>query len=237
MPNCFCTWQSAFAQIQGYGHAHLPGQSEPKRVDVGNHHVPSACVPCDCRTHQAYRARSGDQHILTQHREGQGSVNGVAERIENGRDILIDGRVMTPDVGHGQRDVFRESASPVDAYAFSVRAKVTPARQAIPAPAASHVPFPAHDVPGIKICDVGAHLRNFAHKLVPDHHRDIYGFLGPVVPLINVQIRATNSRATHTNEHFINANFWRRHVLEPKSRFSFAFYERFHFSSRGSVSM
>ncbi len=221
--------QSAFAKIQGYRHAHLLGQFEPKRVDVGNHHVPSARVPRDRRTHQANRTGPGNEHILAQHRERQGGVNGVSERIEDCRDILIDGRVMTPDVGHGQRDVFRECAWPVDAYAFSVRAKMTPARQAIPATAASHVPFPAHDVPGIKICDVRAHLHNFAHKLVPDHHRDIYGFLRPVVPLINVQIRAADSRAMHTNEHVIDPNFWRFHVLEPKPGFFFAFYECFHF--------
>ena len=132
-------------------------------------------------------------------------------------------------LAHGQRDVFRECACPVDSYSLSVRAKMASARQAIPAAAASHVPFAAHDVPGIKIRHVRAHLHNFAHKLVPDHHRNLDGFLRPIVPLINVQIRAANPRAVHANEHVIDPDFGRFHVLEPKSGFSFAFYQCFHF--------
>ncbi len=222
--------------FEGYGHAHFFGQPQPKGVDVGNHHVPSARVPRHRRTHQANRTGAGDEHIFSQHWERQGGVNGVSEGIEDGRDVLINGRGVTPDVAHGQRDVFRECAGPVHPDSLGVGAKMTPARQAIPAPAASHVPFPAHDVPGIKIGDVRADLRNFTHKLVPDHQGNIDGSLRPVVPLINVQIRAANSRAMHTNEHVIDPNFWCFHVLEPKSRFSFAFYECFQFALReGSI--
>ena len=126
---------------------------------------------------------------------------------------------------------------PIDSHSLGVRAKMTPARQAIPAPAAGHVPFPAHDVAGIKVGDVRTHFHNFAHKLVPDHHRHMDGFLRPVVPLINVQIRAADARAMHANEHVINANFRLLDVLKPKSRFSFTFYECFHFANPPAASI
>ncbi len=79
--------------------------------------------------HDADGARAGDQHVFAEHGERERGVDGVAERIEDGGDVEIDAFVVTPDVGHRQRDVFGESAGAVDADALGVRAEMAAARR------------------------------------------------------------------------------------------------------------
>ena len=104
--------------------------------------------------HQADRPCSGDEHVFPQNRKRQRGVDGVAEGIEDGGNVLIDPSMMTPDVGHGQRDVLGKCSGAIHTHALAVRAEMTTAGQAVPAAPADHVPFPAHDVARKEIRDI-----------------------------------------------------------------------------------
>ena len=149
----------ALAHVQGERHAHLPRELQPVRVDVRDDDVPSARVPDDRRRHQADRSGAGDQHVLAENRELQRRVHRVAERVEDRRDVAVDGTLVVPDVRHRQRDVLGERAGPVHADPFRERAEVAPSGHAVAAPSADHVALAAHEVARVEVADVRADLR------------------------------------------------------------------------------
>jgi len=61
----------------------------------------------NCRRHPAVRARAGNQHVLAEQVELQGRVHGVAEGVEDGRDVEVDAGPVFPHVRHRQQDVLR----------------------------------------------------------------------------------------------------------------------------------
>ena len=73
-------------------------------------------------------------------------MHGVAERIEDRRDVEVDPRVVVPDVGHRQGDVLGERTRPIDADARGLGAQMAPARHAVAAPSAHDVPLAADPV-------------------------------------------------------------------------------------------
>src|SRR5260370_25101110 len=128
--------------------------------------------------------------MFTEHRKRQGCMHGVSERIENGGDIEIDRFVMAPNVGNGQRDIFGESAGPVDAHSERMGAQMSSPGKAVAAAAANHVTFAAHNLSWIKIDHIGADLDYLAHELVSDHHGNRNGLTRPIIPLEDMHVRA-----------------------------------------------
>ena len=57
-------------------------------VDVGDDDVARADVARDGDRHDADGSRAGDQHVLADHVEGERGVRGVAERVEDGGDLV-----------------------------------------------------------------------------------------------------------------------------------------------------
>ena len=152
------------ADVDGQRRAHLPGQLEAVGVDVGDDDVPGPGVADDRRGHDADRPGAGDQHVLAQHVELQGRVDGVAERVEDRLHVAGDVRVVDPDVGHRQRQVLGERPGPVDADALGVLAEVPAAGQAVAAAAADDVPLAADDLADVEVLDVRADLDDLARR-------------------------------------------------------------------------
>ena len=89
---------------------------------------------------------------------------------------------------------------------------------------AHHVALATDDFAHAEILHIAADLHNLAHKLVPHHQRHRHRFAGPIVPLINVQVRAANARAIHLDEHIPGGHRGLRHILEPQPGGGLAFY-------------
>ena len=68
----------------------LRREFEADRVDVGDDDVARADMAGDRRGHDADRPRAGDQHVLADEVEGQRGVDGVAERVEDRADLVVD---------------------------------------------------------------------------------------------------------------------------------------------------
>src|SRR5436190_2514096 len=126
------------------------------------------------------------------------------------------------------RDELRPRPGAVHAYALSVWAKMTPPGQAIATMSTGNVPLAHDQIALAKTLDVIAHAIYNAHKLVADGHRHRNRFLRPGVPVVDVQVRATNRCLQDADEHVIAADFWNRNLLEPETRVRFCFDNRFH---------
>src|SRR5215472_5694830 len=110
----------------------------------------------------------------------------VAEWIKYRCDLAVDLRVVLPDVGHRQNDVLGKSARPVYAHALRMGTQVATSGEAVPAASANHVPLAADQFSAMKIGDVRSDFDDLADKFVPNDERDLYSFLRPVVPVVDV---------------------------------------------------
>src|SRR5579862_10022201 len=99
----------------------------------------------DSDRHDPDGPRAGDEHVLSEHREGERSVHGVTKWVKDGGDIELDPCMMTPDVGHGKRNQLGERSGAIHADALRRATEMPSSRQAIAAAAAHHVPFAADD--------------------------------------------------------------------------------------------
>ena len=152
----------------------------------------------------------------------------VAERIEDGRDFLVDSGMVPPDVGHGQGDVFGKCTGAVDADALGLGAEMAAACHAVSTASADDVALAADNVAGEEVVDVGADLDDFADELVADGHGDFDGFLGPVVPLEDVHVGAADAGVAHANQNVIDTDGRLWNVFQPKSFFCMALDQCFH---------
>ena len=168
------------------------------------------------------------KHILAQHVELKGRMHGVAERVEDCLHVARDVRVVHPDVGHRQRQVFGERAGAIDADALGVLAEVPAAGQAVSTPAADNVALAADDLADVEVLDVGADLDDLADKLVADHHRDRDCPIRPGVPRLDVNVGAADPGAQHLDEHVVDPDPGHRHFIEPKPRLRLLFHQGQH---------
>ena len=87
---------------------HLVAELEPVVVDVGDDHMARADMAADGGRHDADRPGPGDQHVLADQIEGERGVHGIAERIEDGADLVVDlGRQVDDVEGRDLADIPR----------------------------------------------------------------------------------------------------------------------------------
>src|SRR5258708_22348332 len=171
----------------------------------------------DHRSHDADRAGTGDENILSQYRKRECRVNRISERIEDRSDLTRDGARVLPYVHHWQDNVFGERACAVHSHALRVCAQVTPACETVAAPPAYDVPLPADKIAGVKIRHVGSHFDNLPAEFMPDDKWHVNFGPRPIVPLVNMQLAASQPRAKHANLHIIDTGFRLGNIFEPET--------------------
>src|SRR5271156_2031562 len=135
---------------------------------------------------------------------------------------------MPPNVGHGQRNEFSKGSGSIHTHTQRTRAQVAPSRQAVPAAATDHMPFAAHDVAWIEIVDVGADLNDLPDKFVPNGHRHRNRLLCPGVPLVDMNICATDAGISNANQNVVDADGGLSNLFQPEASLRTAFYQGFH---------
>src|ERR1700728_1000983 len=98
-----------------------------------------------------------------------------------------------------------------------MRAKVSPAGQAVAAAPTHHVALAADNVTGIEVGHISARLDDFAHELVPDHQRNWDGLARPIVPFVDVHVGAANAGAMYSNKNVVDPDAGLLHVLQPQT--------------------
>jgi hypothetical protein len=126
-------------------------------------------------------------------------MNRVAEGIKDSRHLLVDVRMVTPDVHHEESYELRECA------------------KAVSASPADYVAFTIYDVTESKVINVRTYLHNLANKLVADRHGHRDCALCPFVPAIDMDIGSADAGVAHPDENVIDADGRHRNVLQPQS--------------------
>ena len=142
----------------------------------------------------------------------------VAVGIEDRLHIPVDRLVVVPDIGLGQRDVLGKRTLPIDPDALGVLAEMAATGQAVAAVPADHVTLATDHVAFVEVLDVGAHLDNRSDKLVADNHRHRDRLPSPLVPLVDVQVGATDPGPFDPDQHVVNPVLGNRYLLEPQAR-------------------
>ena len=218
-------------RVDGGRRPHPQRQLAPVGVRVGDDDVTGARVADDRDGHAADRAGAGDEHVLAEHRERERRVDGVAERVEDRGDVLVDPGPVVPDVRHRQRDQLGEGARPLHAEPDRVRAQVPPPGHAVAAAAADDVALAADDVAGMEVAHVRADLDDLAHELVPDHERHRDRLLRPGIPRVDVEVGAADPGLAHPDQDVVDPDLRLGDILEPEPRLGSRFDERSHESS------
>src|SRR5205085_7413730 len=135
----------------------------------------------------------------------------------------VDGGIVTPDIAHGERDVFGECPGAVDAHTLCMSTEMTTPSETVPAAAAHHVPFAADDLAGMKINHVGANSDDFSDEFVSNRHRNWDGGARPIVPVVDVDVSAADSCVSDADQNVVDANGGFGDIFEPQSRRGLAF--------------
>jgi len=155
-------------------------------------------------------------------------VRGIAERVENRGDLVVDRRGELEDVGGGKRQILCERAGAIHADALGVAAQMPPPGAAVAAMPAGDVSFAGHAIAGLDAAHFAADLDDLARVFVTDRHRHRNGFLRPGIPVVDVHIRPANRGAVDFDEHIVVTDRGLGHVLHPDSRFRASLDQCFH---------
>ena len=188
-----------------------------------------AGVAGDGGGHDADGAGTGDEDVLTEDREGERSVDGVAEGVEDGGDLGGDAFCVVPDVRHRQHDEFGERSVSRDTDAAGVGAEMAAAGEAVAAASADDVAFAADELAGRDIEDIGADRDDFADELMADDEADGDGFGCPRVPVEDMQIGAADTGEKHADFDVVDAHLGLGNVLEPEPRGGFRLDQCLHY--------
>ena len=208
-------------------------QVKAQTVDVGD-----GDMTCPDKTtyrcgHDADRARAGDQDVFANDIEGQRTVHGVAERVEDSRDVRGNLVGHGPEIGRGNGDIFGECAVPAAADADGLVTEMAFPGAAVPAQTASDMSFGRDAVPGLIAIDLIADGDDLTNEFMTDDTGGDNITLCPGIPVENVQIGAADAGGFDFNQNFIGVAGRDGGFFEPDSRLGFCFDQGFHGGGHG----
>jgi len=95
------------------------------------------------------------------------------------------------------------------------------------------MPFPADAVANLEVGYVGTDLDDLADKLMAYHERHGDRLLRPGVPLVNVEVRSTDTRCQHADLNVVDTDLRLRHIFNPETTICPRLYKSFHISPSG----
>ena len=93
---------------------------------------------------------------------------------------------------------------------------------------AGNMTLSGNTVPDLVVLDAAAHLYNLTDILVTDGHRGLDCVLGPLIPVVNVEVSTANGYFPNLDKNVIYTDFRHRDIFHPDSRFSILLYKCFH---------
>ena len=102
-----------------------------------------------------------------------------------------------------------------------------PTRHAIATTPTHDVTFATDDITLGEIFDIRADRDDFADKLMTNRHGHWNRLGGPGIPVVNVQVRPTDTGAVHTNQDVVDAELRLGNVFHPETRLRMFFDQSF----------
>ena len=178
--------------------------------------------------HESDRADPGDSDALHADTRGHDGVHGVAERIEDGGELIGNRRIEPPDVVFRNRNVFGEGAVAIDADDLHALADMRVAGAAEQTGEVDDVPFGRDALAHANASHGIADCRDRAHELMPDDERRLDAILRPCVPGVNVMVGSAEAGLFDANQDVGRTDRRNRHLHQAKTRTRARFDERHH---------
>lgn len=195
-----------FGWVDGNGGPQLTGEFEAVRIDIGNDDMARTGMLDDGGGHASDGAGAGDEDILAEDIEAEGGMGGIAEGVEAGEDLEGDSVVGMPDVGDGDGNVFGEGTVAIDANSDGGAAEVATSGAAITALAADNMAFAGNNFAFFDILNVAAKINDLSDEFMPDDHGRLDGALGPLIPLVDVDISSANRGFQDPDENVVGSH-------------------------------
>ncbi len=166
----------------------------------------------------------GDEKGLAHGGAGHDRMHRVAEGVVDGGPLGIDPFGHAPEVGLGHGDIVGEAAVAVHAQDDHVLAEVGVAGAALEALVADHVHLGGDQVADPVMTDVGAGFHDGAVEFVARRDRGLEPVLGPLVPLVYMQVGAADGPFVDLDQDFIGLDGRDGDLLhfQPGARASFS---------------
>ena len=181
--------------------SHFLCQLQTVLVHVRDDHAARARVFADAGGDDADGPRAGDQHVLSDQREHERRVRGVADGVKEGHDLLRQALVDDDDVARGDADIFGKGAVAVHADADVILAPLDVARMAVAAAAAGDMPLAADALAHVKAGDARAQRGDLADIFVAYDLRRPDVLLRPGIPFVNVNVRTADCGLMYLDQH------------------------------------
>src|SRR5687768_11503360 len=130
-------------------------------------------------------------------------MHGVAQRIEDGADLIVNLVRQVNGVEGGKPQVFGEGAGHVDADTLGLRVEM---KMASPRHAALHadkMAFAGDTVTDLDGPDVSADLFDHTAEFVAHDHRNRDGLLRPLIPVPDVNIGAADAGFFYLDQYLV----------------------------------
>ena len=134
---------------------------------------------------------------------GERGVKGVPHGIVNPADLVRRRGIEVPHVRRRHRDVVGEAPIAVDPNDLRMGTDVGIAGPTEQAPAVDNVAFCRHAVPFAHVGHESADLHDVTREFVSHDDRRFDAPAGPIIPLVNVQVRTAHAGAADTDQYFV----------------------------------
>ena len=207
---------------------HLLRQLAPGLIHFQRKHASRAYRPSHRNREQPNRAASGHRHGLCRDLSGKHGVDRVSQRIQNRGVFFRNGWIQFPDIRLRDHDIFGKRAVGVHPNDFHVLADMLLAGAAQHTLSAGHVHLGGNEVAFLHAGHFVAERHHFSAELMPRNQGWLDAPLRPPVPLVNVQVSATNGSDLHLHQHVFPAIRRDLDFADFRAGRSFRFHHRQH---------
>mmetsp|Transcript_19346 Transcript_19346/g.53121 ORF Transcript_19346/g.53121 Transcript_19346/m.53121 type:complete len:273 (-) Transcript_19346:175-993(-) len=218
--------------VHGTRDAHLSGEVELVVVHVRDDNAPSADMLGQSGSHDPDGTSARDEYVLAHEVEGECGVRRVPEGVQYRGHLVGDAFGDRENVHRRDAQVFCERALAIHADADGVAAKVSDSRAAIAAMPAHDVALATHAVTLLEALDVWAHVHHDARELMPDGHAPRDRLLRPLVPVVDVHVRAADRCALHLDQDIVISRLRHLLLVHPNAAFPLQLRQRAHLHPR-----
>ena len=100
---------------------------------------------------------------------------------------------------------------------------------------AGDMPFSGHTVADFVVLHTASDIDNLSDIFMAYGHRNLDGVLGPLVPIVDMEVGAADGHLPYLDEDIVHSDFRHRDIFHPYSRFRILLDKCFHFQFKFSV--
>ena len=210
---------------------HLPGNARAVFIHFDRKNRSRAYGSGHGDRKESYRPATGDSNALRRNLPGQHGVYRVAQGVENRRIFLRNRGIELPDVRLRNHHILGECPIGINANDFHALANMRFAGAALQALATGNMHLGGYEIAFLNASHFIAERRHLSAEFMSWNQRRMNPVLCPAVPVVDVQIGATNGCNLHLHQHLGAPESGNLHLANLCPRGRVRFHHRQHCSS------